>query len=148
MPIINRDLSQTQQRVILQQEYAAAQLVNGSTNIVGMIPFPCSVDFAQSAANGVSGSPVLTLFVQRFIVGSGFTSFALGTSSAVRNFGTSGVLANGISIPQIGSTVSTLAANDLVVVNCGGGTGAASVNMTVSLVLRPLQDIIQYFGVI
>lgn len=146
MAIINRDLSPSAQRMTVQQEYAAANLVNGSTNIVGMIPFPASVDFATYGSNGVSGSPVFTLFVQRFIAGTGLTTFALGSSQGVRAFGTSGVVATGISLPQIGSTVSTLQANDMVIMTVGGGASAAQLNMSVSLVLRPIQDIVQYFG--
>lgn len=147
MGIINRNLSASEQRLVLQQEYAPTTLVTGATNVVTVIPTPCSLDFISYAAFGVSGSPTALFIVNRFIPGTGLTSFPLGSTSLVTAFGTSGVLASGVSIPVIGSTLTQLQTNDVLMLQMGGANSALT-GLSVSVALRPLQDIVKLFNVL
>jgi hypothetical protein len=151
MAIVNRTLDATEQRKILSQEYAATQLTNGITNLVGIVPWPCTIDAAAVALYGVSGAPTAALFVGRFIAGTGYTAFAVatGSSNTPADYGVSGFGANyatGMLLAASGSTLRNLLANDVLLYVTGGGTGAAAVIGTVSVVLRPLQDIKYNFG--
>lgn len=147
MPIINRDLSYSQQRELAKTSFTA--LATGVTSVMYLAPYPCSVDLAQAAALGVSGSPVYTLWVNRFIPGTGFTAFALGTSFPAVAYGTSGVfgLTAGVSLPQIGSTLSQLQTDDFVMLVSGGANSAVA-GMSMNLIIRPLVDIKTFFGII
>jgi hypothetical protein len=93
---------------------------------------------------GVSGSPTYTLAVNRFIAGSGFTTWAVSGAEAPAVFGTSGVLARGMSLLASGSTLLNLLPNDLLTYTSGASNAAASVGIAV--VLRPIQDVKKHFA--
>jgi hypothetical protein len=147
MPIINRDLDASQKRQFINWDQAP--FTTGTTAIMGTMPSACSVDAIQITANGLSGTPVYTLSVQRFIVGTGYTNFVLGTSFSPVEFGTSGVLSVtfGFSLPVIGSTLTTLQQNDMLVI-VSGGSNAAVKALNVNIVIRPLVDIQKFFGIV
>lgn len=145
MPIVNRDLSLAEKRKVFQQEYAPAQLVTGSSAIICIAPYPCSLDVGQYAAFGLSNTPTVQIVINRFIPGTGFTAFSINSAQTVVAFGTSGVAASGISLPQIGSTLTTLLVNDVVMMQVAG-TNAAMTGLAVEVALRPLQDLVTQFG--
>lgn len=148
MGIINRDLSHSQQRIVVQKFLPAANLTVGLTNIIGVVPQACSLDAFQFMAFGVSGTPTLELIVNRFIVGTGSTVFNIGSTVVPVAFGTSGVIASGFSgLPAIGSTLTTLLANDVLMTKHGGSNSALT-GLATCLVLRPIADIKSYFGII
>lgn len=147
MGIINRDLSQSQQRSLYSQEYAPANLVTGASNILLHVPMAMSLDAVQFAAFGVSGSPTAQLVINRFITGSGFTAINVGSATAHRAFGTSGVLASGASIPAIGSTLTTLQVNDVLMFQTGGANSALT-GLVVSVVVRPLVDYQTFYNLV
>lgn len=159
MGIINRDLAASQQRQTF--EFYNGATGNGTTGIVCIIPYACSVDGVQAVAFGLSGSPQFQLIVNRFTVGTGATptiglsTFNIGSTFALIAFGTSGVGALGTSVlplnasfPIMGSTTTTLLPNDVLLVQTGGGAGAAVTGIGVSVILRPLNDNTKYFGIV
>jgi hypothetical protein len=152
MSIINRDLSTGLRRQVFQNEWSA--LPTGSTIVLAVVPYLASLDVVQLYAFGLSGAPTAQILVNRFIPGvgvsaGGFTVFNLGSTQALPSYGTSGVLSVtfGFSLPQIGSTLTTLFANDVIFIQTGG-TNAAVTGLVGAAVLRPLQDIIQHFGIL
>lgn len=148
MAIINRNLGKSEQRLLISQEYAPAQLVTGATNVIGMVPAACNIDFVQYAAYGLSNTPNVQILINRFIPTVGFTAFNLGSTNLLVSYGTSGVATFGCSLPQIGTTTLTsLLANDVVLFQVGG-TNAAMTGFSVSVILRPIQDIIKLFNVL
>ena len=145
MPIVNRNLDKTQQREIYQQEWST--LATGSTVVLLMAPYPAAIDFIQYAATGLSGTPNVQVLLNRFIAGTGYTSFNIGSTNALIAFGTSGVATYGFSLPAIGSTLTQLQTNDLLVLQTGG-TNAGFQNLVISAVIRPIQDIVKFYNLI
>lgn len=130
----------------------------GVTMTAMIVPYPCTIDEAQISAWGLSGTPQYTLAVNRFIAGTGFTTWniAQGTSNTPAAYGTSGAGAFGTStlgwsgmvfLNAAGSTLNNLVANDLLTVTTGGANTAA-VSVCVGIVLKPIQDVKVNFGLI
>lgn len=145
MSIVNRTLDSSEQRKVIGQRYGA--VATGSTVIVSVIPYPCVLEKAQIAAFGHSGAPSYTLYVNRFITGSGFTTFAVSGAQLPPAFGTSGVPSVGMSLLAAGSSLLNLLANDVVTATAG----VANTNvlgLSIDLVVRPVQDIKLNFGLI
>lgn len=149
MAIVNRTLDGTEKNKVMQI-CTTADTVNGTTLMVGIVPWPSQLQCGQLAAFGVSGSPSVALSVNRFIVGTGITTWILatGTSNIARDIGTSGV---GNSVGQSGivfqgSSLLTLQANDVIYATVAGGAGAAVKGLSVSVVIQPTVDIKYNFG--
>jgi hypothetical protein len=123
----------------------AAAVATGVTGILSHVPWPCVVEAGQAAAFGTSGSPTVQFFINRFIVGSGITTIQIGSTSALVAYGTSGVLANGLSLPAAGATTLNLQANDVLMYQTGGANSAVT-GLSLKLVVRPLQELRTYFG--
>lgn len=150
MAIINRTLDATEQRKTMTLNVNGSSgivLITGSTYIAGIVPWPCTLDAGQLVAFGVSGAPTVALHVQRFIPGTGFTTYviATGTSNLVPAFGTSGVGISAMILPASGSTLLNLLANDVLGITFAGANSAA-IFLSVSLVLKPIQDSKVNFG--
>lgn len=147
MAVLNRTLDTTEQRVIFEAPLPAAQLATGVTSVIAVVPFPCVIDYAQAVANGISGAPTWQINVDRFIAGTGFTTIILatGTSNTPPAYGTSGVGSSGMVMVAVGSTLRNLLANDQLMLTTGG-SGAAFKSGTVSVALRPIQDVRVDFG--
>lgn len=145
MAVVNRTLDASEQRKVISQSYNT--LATGVTRIIGVVPWPCTLEAGQLAAFGVSGAPTYAVAVQRFIVGAGLTAItiATGTSNLPPAYGTSGVGISAMILPAAGSTLLNLQAND-VLYFVSGGTNSAVVDLAVSLVLKPIQDIKLNFG--
>lgn len=148
MAIQMRELGVAQKRAAFVN-WDAANLATGTTAIIAAVPCASSLDGIQVMANGLSGTPVYQLWVQRFIVGTGFTTFAVGNSFNPVEYGTSGVLSvsYGVSLPQIGSTLTTLQQNDLLVLVSAGSNTAVKA-LSVNIALRPLTDVFNFFGLL
>lgn len=141
MGIINRSLSESERRT--WTTYTAGALATGVTSIIDMVPWPCSVDQASFQAFGISGSPTVQILCTRFVPGAGATVFNLGSTVLMQSAGTSGI--QGFSLPQIGTTLSTLLAGDVLSVQIGGTTSAVT-GLAFSVVLRPIGDVLHWFS--
>jgi hypothetical protein len=145
MSVQNRSLGPSEQKRALQFNHNVA-LTTGETGVLQMIPFPCVLEGAQVAAFSVVSDVNLMLTVSRFIVGTGVTTFNLGSTFAPPSFGTSGLPASGVSLPVSGNTLLLLMPNDIVGYQVGGGATAAIFGLAGSLVVRPLQDVKVFLG--
>jgi hypothetical protein len=142
MAICNRDLDVSQQKTSLRANVAA--LGTGLTLPVVIIDSPANIVSAKVAAFGISGTPTALLSIQRFIVGSGVTSFLGGfTTLTMQAAGTSGV--QSVVTAAAGSTALNLLAGDVIMVT-SGGSNAAVTGLAVDLVIQYTQDIKTYFG--
>ena len=151
MSIVNREMHQSAQRWTMEMNIGgpAAVAATGQTFLVGLVPMPCSLDMIQLSALGISGSPTGQFQIQRFIVGTGITLINIGSTFAIGAYSTSGVisLSVGVSLPSMGSTLTTLQANDQIIFSLGG-TNSACYSVAGGVVLRPIQDQVQYFKVV
>lgn len=145
MGIIDQNVDPSSKRIIFKAGSGA--IATGVTGIVEFVQWPCSLDFASVAAFGVSGVFNVQLYVNRFIIGSGFTAFAVSATLVPPAFGTSGYAASGISLVAIGSTLTSLLAGDVIMYQTGGANSAAT-GFNIDVALRPLQDIRKVLGVI
>lgn len=143
MAVVNRTLDTSEQYKV--HGIVSAAVATGVTLAVAHVAWPCTIKAAEVAAFGVSNTFSGCLYINRFIVGSGLTVIALGTSFAPPAFGTSGVPASGVSLPAVGSSLLNLQAND-VITFLSAGSNAAVNTLSLQLVLQPTQDIRTYFG--
>lgn len=142
MAICNRDLDVSQQKVALSDRFGA--LATGLTLPVMSIASPANLIAAKLGAFGISGTPTALLSIQRFIVGSGVTSFLGGiTTLTLQAEGTSGM--QSAVIAAAGSTALQLQAGDIVMLTTGGANSAVT-GLEVSLVVQYTQDIKSYYG--
>lgn len=93
---------------------------------------------ARNFALGLSGAPTMSLFLNRFIVGTGFASYALGGALTVSALGTSG--SQQYSLPATGSSLLALQSGDVITVKAGGSNAALTDNM-IDLVVQNVADI-------
>ncbi len=140
MAIVNRDLDASQQRDIYNASLVGT--ITGQTYQLCVVPYPAQLVAVTQAVNGLSGSPNHSVWVQRFIPGTGLTSVNIGNSLVATTFGTSGV--QGFSLPSAASFL--LQANDVLLLSTAAAN-TASVSTTVTLVVKALQDIKTCFGV-
>lgn len=142
MAICNRDMDSSQQKYVLQSSFGA--VATGVTLPVAIVPSPSTISAAKVASFGHSGSPTVQLTIQRFIVGSGVTSYLGGfTTLTLTAAGTSGV--NAVVTAAAGSTALNLLAGDIIMATSGGANSAVT-GLSVELVLQASQDIRTYFG--
>lgn len=156
MGILNRTKEQSEQRekffVNLSGAVGGASAIigTGATFPVMLVPYPCNLQGIQIAAFGVSNSPQYSVAVQRFIAGTGYTSWLVttGASNIPANFGTSGPGVFGTSAfgqsamlltNAVGSTLNLLMPNDVLTVTTGGSSSAA-LNVLMTVVVQPIQD--------
>lgn len=149
MAIVNRTLDASEQRRVgvLQWSNGVTLVGTGVTRVIGIVPWPCTLDAGQIVAFGLSGAPSYALAVNRFIAGSGATTYtiAVGASNTPPDFGTSGVGISAMILPASGSTLLNLLAND-VLYFVSGVANTAATYLAVSLVLKPTQDVKYNFG--
>lgn len=144
MAIVNRDLDSSQQVVNFNASFNVGFVGGGPaglTNTVAVIPMPGQLVGAGLACRGLSGAPNMSLWLDRFIVGTGFTSINLGASMVAQSLGTSG----GQTF-NVGAGVTwTLQAGDVItLVAVGANTAIQSAAVTLSV--KALQDIKSQFG--
>lgn len=161
MPIINRTLDASQQKEVIQNNFTigaggVTAIVNTSTLVIGIVPYPANIIGAQMYCAGISGAPSIALYVNRFIAGTGFTSIIIGTgtsnllaaygTSGPGSFGTSLFGSSGMVLAAQGSTIMQCLANDLLVAYQAGGTGSATTMTGVAVVIQPIMDVKYRFG--
>lgn len=152
MAVVNRTLDASEQRKVYQASFpkvggaSFTNVATGTTAVVAVVPGPCTLDAMQIIAYGISGAPTVQLNVDRFIVGTGFTTIILatGSSNTPGAFGTSG--SPTAVIAASGSTLLNLLANDVLIATTGAANAAAN-SLSVAVVLKPIQDIKKQFGV-
>lgn len=141
MAIVNRDLDATQQVETLVGQVSSTS--TGVTYCMATIPYPAQLIAASQCAVGLSGAPNHSLWIQRFVAGSGVTSIVVGASMVSVVFGTSG----GQSFSIIGTGASNLLqTGDLILLSTAAANTAAA-HVSVTLVVQALQDIKSCFGV-
>jgi len=150
MAVVNRTLDVSEQRKTLSLTVNGSSgivIPTGSTFLLGIVPYPSTLDAGQLVCFGQSGAPTVALHVQRFIAGTGFTTYviATGTSNLVPAYGTSGVGISGMILPASGSTLLNLLANDVLGITFAGANSAA-IFLSAHVVLKPIQDIKVHFG--
>lgn len=142
MAVVNRDLDPSQQALAFNS--ALGPLATGVTTPICVVPYPATLSQIKTAAFGISGTPTVVFSIQRFIVGSGVTSYLGGvTTLTLQAAGTSGALS--AVLASQGSTALNLQAGD-VIMSTTGGSNAAVTGLAVSVVLKASQDIRQFFG--
>jgi len=144
MAIVNRDKDASEQRYVFTSNQSA---VVGVSAIVHLGVAPCAGQLLAVASNafGLSGSPILGVQIQRFVVGSGLTTIPVNGSSllTVVAYSTSGLQTH--SLPASGSTlVQLLKGDDIQLVTSGANTAA---NYVAEAVVQILQDIKSDYGV-
>lgn len=146
MGIINREKDQSERRTLISG--ALEPLTTGVTYSVASMPWPCILEQIMVSAVGLSGAPVLTPIVLRFIPSVGLTAItAIGQTLTLGDYGTSGVL--GFSLVSQGSTSASLcqllAGDILALISSGANTAAASAQF--GIVVKPTQDIKTFYGI-
>lgn len=119
---------------------------HGHSGPLAMVPFPCQVNAIQMISTYQANNPYLLLTISRFIPGAGFTSIAFGSTFTIPVYGTSGMLANGISLPSNSETLK-LMANDFINYYCHSPAASGVMDgIAGSIIVTPVQDKITYFG--
>lgn len=136
MGLINREKDLTEQREL----YGDQTGVIGISLLIqlGTIPYSGVIEKVVSAAYGLSGSPIMGLQIQRFIVGSGNTTIPLNGSSllTILAYSTSGLQTH--VLPAVSSTLVQVISGDQVQAVTSVANTAATYN--ISMVVRCLQD--------
>lgn len=144
MAIVNRDLDSSQQVVNFTSSFPVGFVGGGPcglTNGVAVMPSPGQLVGAGLVCQGLSGAPNMSLWLNRFIVGTGFTAIPIGASLVAQALGTSG----GQTF-NVGAGVTwTLQAGDAIVLVANGANTAIQ-SATVTLSVKALQDIKTQFG--
>ena len=121
-------------------------ITSGDTGVLAFVPYPCALQVAQVAAFSIESNAYLLFTVNRFIPGSGFTSYFLGSSFVPATYGTSGVLPAGVSLPVVGNTLLNLMPGDVLGYQAGGGSTSGIFGLAGAFVVKPAQDVRTYLG--
>ena len=140
MAIVNRDLDSSEQKRVVNIKLGGT--VTGSTYLLHVVPSQSRLVAAVQAAEGISGSPVHSLWLYRFNAGAGLTNIVLGSTIPVTAYGTSGAAT--FSVSAAGMT-NPLQAGDALVLFVQGANSAVS-GCAVGLAIQALQDIRSSYG--
>lgn len=144
MAIVNRDKDSTEQRYVFGYN---SQVTVGVSGVIQLGIAPCGSQLIQvaSAAFGLSGSPILGLQIQRFVVGAGNTVIPMNGSSllTIAAYSTSGLQIH--SVPASGATLVQLQKGDLIQCVSSGANTAAQYE--IEAVVQILQDVKSDYGV-
>lgn len=136
MGIINRTKDVSEQKQLV--EVLIDDTITGRAYPVYQAPRAQTLVDARNVGMGLSGAPTMSLFLNRFIVGTGAASYPIGGALTVSAFGTSG--AQQYSLPASGSSLLNLQSGDVIYAKAGG-SAAALADDVVSLVVQDIQDI-------
>ncbi len=140
MSIANRTKDLSEQKDLVA--FAIDDTITGRIYPIYLAPRAQLITDAKSFALGLSGAPTTSLFLNRFIVGTGFASYALGGALTVSALGTSGYQT--FSLPATGNSVLALSAGDVITAKAGG-SNAALTDMGIELVVQNIQDFKTWF---
>lgn len=143
MAIVNRDFDSSEKKLVVNCAYRAVN--TGQTIAAFVVPCAVELESVRSACQGLSGSPIISLYKGAFTIGTGVALSAVGVSGIVlAAHGTSGVQGASI-LPASGSTSIQFNSGDVLYLNSTGANTAAD-SLCVQLVFKKLQDIVQMNG--
>lgn len=140
MAIVNRELDSSEQKRTVN--CAVSNTSTGITYPLYVVPAAGQLISAVQTVNGLSGAPAHSIWLHRFIAGTGFTSIVLGSTIASTAYGTSG--AQTFSVSAAGASNLLLAGDQITLYTQGANTAALSV--VVGLCIQSLQDIRTSYG--
>ncbi len=142
MSITNRtkDISEQKDLIIAGNDYSGT--ATAGIYPIYVAPRAQTLVDAKNMALGLSGAPTMSLFLNRFVVGTGAASYAIGGALTVSAFGTSGYQT--YSLPATGNSVLALSAGDFITVKAGGSNAALTSNV-IELVVTNIQDFKSWF---
>jgi hypothetical protein len=147
MAICNRDLGTGQQQTEFNTNFGAFSTGASNATVtvpLAMIPYPATLSKVRVGALGLSGAPVMSFSISRFITGSGNTLYTGGmTTLTLVAAGTSGVQT--VVTAAAGSTALNLLTGD-VILGTFDGQDAAATSVATSIVIQAVQDIRTWFG--
>lgn len=136
MGIINRTKDVTEQKEVVS--VLIDDTITGRVYPVYKAPRAQTLVDVRNDCLGLSGAPTMSLFLNRFVVGTGGQSFAVGGALTASAFGTSG--SQQYSLPASGSSLLAMQSGDWLSVKAGGANAALTDNM-IELVIQNIQDI-------
>lgn len=139
MGITNRDKDVSEQQAVF--EGRATAFLTGQTAQLLVVPYQAQVMSAMQSVSGTSGAPLHSLWIQRFVVGSGLTSINIGATLAAANFALSGAQ----TFTLTSGSTNLLQAGDVIILS-QAASNAAVADVVVGLSLKALQDIKTNFG--
>ncbi len=140
MGIINRTKDATEQKDLVT--WSIDDTITARIYPVYVAPRAQTITDCKNMALGLSGAPTMSLFLNRFVVGTGAASYALGGALTVSAFGTSGYQT--YSLPATGNSVLAMSAGDFITVKAGGA-GAALTDNIIEMVVINIQDVKSWF---
>lgn len=140
MGIVNRTLDATEQKQVFEETIVLTATATAYPLLT--VPHPMNMTDAKCVAYGLSGAPTGALQVNRFVVGAGATTIAIGGALTHVAYGTSGMQT--FSLPALGSTLLALQKGDVIQL-LTAGTNAGLLNAQVSLVCQSTQSIKSWF---
>lgn len=148
MAIINRDLDISEQIKDINGVITTAVGASAGADFhVCQMPWPGTLQGVAIAANSVSGAPVVSLGIKRFTA-TGVTTISVGLTLAVVAAGLSAAYTMIPLAGSAGSTLRSLQAGDVVMVQqlFSGGNVAIS-NAAVTVCVNAVQDIRKHFNI-
>lgn len=136
MGIINRTKDLSEQKDLVMN--AIDDTITGRIYPIYTAPRAQTLVDARNTCLGLSGAPTMSLFLNRFVVGTGAASYAIGGALTASAFGTSG--SQQYSLPAVGSSLLALQSGDVITVKAGGANSALTDNM-LEMVVQNLADI-------
>lgn len=136
MGIINRTKDASEQKELV--EVLIDDTITARVYPIYTAPRAQTLVDARNVGLGLSGAPTMALFLNRFVVGTGAISAAVGGALTVAAFGTSG--AQQYSLPAVGSSLLALQSGDWLSVKAAGSNAALTDNI-VMLVVQNLMDV-------
>jgi len=143
MSNVNRNMHESEQKENLARTFQAT--ATGKDLIICHLPYPVQIKDAKATVVGMSGAPTATLKLQRFVTGAGLTTISISGALTHTAIGTSG--AQGFSLPAAGSSLLDLQAGDFLVATTGGSNAAVE-QLNVNVVVKAIQDIKSWYGVV
>lgn len=144
MAVLNRDKDASEQRYVFGYN---SQVTVGVSGLIQLGIAPCASQLLAVASNafGLSGSPILGVQVQRFVVGSGLTTIPVNSSSllTIVAYSTSGMQTH--ILPAAGATLVQLLKGDAIQLVSSVANTAAQYE--VEAVVQILQDVKSDYGV-
>lgn len=136
MGIINRTKDLSEQKDLA--EVLIDDTITGRIYPIYVAPRAVTLLDARNVCLGLSGAPTMSLFLNRFVIGTGGFSAAVGGALTLSAFGTSG--SQQYSLPATGSSLLALQSGDWLSVKAGGSAAAVTDDM-VSIVVQNVMDI-------
>lgn len=142
MAIVNRSNDASQQKDAFQ--YTEKLVTTGVTFPVAIMPYPCTLQSVRGVAQGISGTPIVSLYKASGSVGA--TLEAIGISGiVVAVMGTSAPAGQSM-LAASGSTLLDFAAGD-VLYAISTGSNAAADNFILEYVVKKTQDVVSHNGI-